>query len=172
MVFKILLTLLLGLAIGIITGILPGIHINLLSVILLSLSSFLLLHFQPLTLAVLIISIAITHIFIDILPSTFLGIPNEDYALASLPAHRLLLQGHAYQAVILTSLGALSSIVLFSLTSPLIIPLIKAIYPILKAFIPYLLILASLFLILRENQKFLALIFRHLHRKVWPPQYA
>ena len=32
---------------------------------------------------------AITHTFLDILPSTFLGAPNEENAISALPAHRL-----------------------------------------------------------------------------------
>ncbi|HIJ05138.1 MAG TPA: hypothetical protein HA370_03440, partial [Nanoarchaeota archaeon] len=61
----------LGIFLGIISGIIPGIHVNLLSVIVLSLSPILLHYFSPLGLASFILSIAITHTFIDVIPTTF-----------------------------------------------------------------------------------------------------
>lgn len=156
--FEILLAIFLGILLGTITGLFPGIHINLLAAILLTSSSLLLIHFSPLSIAVFIIAIAITHLFLDSLPSTFLGTPNEDYALAAYPSHHLLLQGHAYQAVVYTSLGALSAIVLLSLLAPAIIPLAARIFPIIQFLIPFLLLVTILFFLSREKAKLFALI--------------
>ncbi len=158
MSLAIISALFLGIFLGIFTGILPGFHINLLATLLLSISAFLLIYFSPFTLSIFIISIAITHIFLDSLPSTFLGAPNEDYALASLPAHALLLQGNAYQAVIYITIGALSSIAIFAILSPLLIPFSQFLYPLISKFIPYILIAASTFIILKERNKLLALL--------------
>src|SRR3989344_8546289 len=115
MFIEILLAIILGIFIGIISGLIPGLHINLLAIILFSSSGILLKYFPSSTLAIFLISIAVTHIFINIIPSIFLGAPSEDYSLASLPGHRMLLQSKAYSAVILTVIGALASIVLFTI---------------------------------------------------------
>ena len=99
MYFQILTAVLLGIFAGIITGLIPGIHINLISLLLVSLSGYFLGFTHPLILGVFIISMAVTHTFLDIIPSIFLGAPDADTALAVLPGHRLLLKGMGYEAV-------------------------------------------------------------------------
>ena len=69
MILELLISLALGIISGIITGITPGIHVNLVSVLVLSFSSVLLQITSPIILAVYIISLAITHTFLDSLPS-------------------------------------------------------------------------------------------------------
>src|SRR3989344_5331291 len=103
----------LGIFLGIISGIIPGIHVNLLSVIVLSLSPILLHYFSPLGLASFILSIAITHTFIDVIPTTFLGIPDASQALLLFPSQKMVLQGKAYEAIFLILIGGLGSL-LFS----------------------------------------------------------
>ena len=141
----------LGIFIGIITGLAPGIHINLISVLLFSFSPFLLGYTGALHLAIFIVSIAVTHTFLDALPSIFLGAPEEATALAVLPGHRMLLEGHGYEAVFLIVLGSLVALLLAVTVVPLVSVLIPIIYETTKLFIPYLLILVSVFLIWREK---------------------
>ena len=106
MILEILIALILGIMIGTITGLIPGIHINLVAVFLLAISTSLLLFFPPIALVIFIIALSIAHIFIDFIPTIFLGAPDEDTALSILPGHELLLQGSGYEAVILSVLGA------------------------------------------------------------------
>ena len=56
MFFEILLIVGIGICLGIITGLIPGIHVNLISVIILSLSVFLLKYFSALDVCIIIIS--------------------------------------------------------------------------------------------------------------------
>ncbi len=91
----------LGIVVGIITGLAPGVHINLISVLLFSVSPFLLGYTSALHLAIFIVAVAVTHAFLDALPSIFLGAPEEATALAVLPGHRMLLEGKGYEAVFL-----------------------------------------------------------------------
>ena len=93
MLIEILLAILLGCMMGVFTGITPGLHINLVSVMLLSLSPVLLGYTNVIVVAAFIIAMSITHTFTDFISATYLGAPADDTALAVLPAHRMLLEG-------------------------------------------------------------------------------
>lgn len=147
-----LLYIFLGSFLGIITGITPGIHINLVAAILLTLSKT--IKIDELTLIIIVISMSITHIFLDIIPSIFLGVPSEDSAAIILPAHKLLLEGKAHEAVLLTLVGTILSIGLIILISPLLIFILPKIQNILTSHIPVILILLLAFLILKEKNRF------------------
>jgi len=119
----VLLFCIFGVITGILTGLLPGLHVNNIALILLSLSSaiigafgFLFSYgiseeFILLLICVYIISTSISHTFHDVIPSTFLGAPDEDMALSVLPAHSLLLKGKGYEAVALSALGSYGAII-------------------------------------------------------------
>ena len=118
----VILFCILGVITGIATGLLPGLHVNNIALILLSLSggivaafSFLFEHgvseeFILVLIAIFIISTSISHTFHDVIPSTFLGAPDEDMALSVLPAHSLLLEGKGYEAVALSAMGSYGAI--------------------------------------------------------------
>jgi putative membrane protein len=63
---------------GIVSGLTPGIHINLVSVLVVSLSPKLSGLVSPLSLVVFIVSMGITHTFLDFIPSIFLGVPDAE----------------------------------------------------------------------------------------------
>jgi len=149
-----LLALFIGIIAGTITGLIPGIHINLISSLSLTLPSA----FFSFPLAIFITSMSITHTFTDFLPSIFLGAPDEDSALSVLPGHKLLLQGKGYLATLLTVYGSLAGIFIIILFIPIFIYILPIIYPYIEKFIPFILILASLFLLIKEENKFLAII--------------
>ncbi|MFC1710944.1 tripartite tricarboxylate transporter permease [Nanoarchaeota archaeon] len=157
MLIEILLFLILGIIAGTITGLIPGIHINLLGVFLVSLSATLLGFLDPIYFIVFIVAMAITHTFVDFIPSIFLGCPDTDTELSILPGHELLKQGKGYEAVLLTCYGSLAAVfVLIIISIPSIIFIPKA-YEIIRQGIPYLLILVSFFLIALEKKKTTAL---------------
>ena len=70
MLVEFLLAILAGIIFGIFTGLIPGIHVNLITLILV-VSLVSLEKFSPLVLAVFITSLAITHTFLDFIPSVF-----------------------------------------------------------------------------------------------------
>lgn len=159
MLLEIFIAIFLGCLMGVITGLVPGVHLNLISLLILSFSVFLLEFTTPLIISVFIISMAITHTFLDTIPAVFLGAPEEETALSILPGHKMLLEGRGYHAIILTLIGSLFSIILAVIFSPLIAATINKIYPTLSKFMGYVLILASLFLISKDSKsKFWAFI--------------
>lgn len=148
-----MLAVFIGILSGIITGITPGIHVNLISVLVLSFSPLLLSITSPLVLAVYIISLAITHTFLDTLPSIYLGAPDEAQALNVLPGHRLLNKGEGHNAVIYTILGSLGSLILSIILFPLFIVSMAKLSPVVNDLIGYVLIGIMGYMILKEKNK-------------------
>ncbi|HLC56717.1 MAG TPA: tripartite tricarboxylate transporter permease [Candidatus Nanoarchaeia archaeon] len=153
MIIEILIAIILGCLAGIITGITPGIHINLVSVLLLSASPILLNYTSPLILAVFILSMAIMHTFTDAIPSIFLGAPEADTVLNVLPGHKMLMQGQGYEAVKLTVIGSLLGLILIILLIPLLLFTVNPLYSSIQNYIAYILIIASLILIIKDKNK-------------------
>jgi putative membrane protein len=153
---EILLFILLGILCGIITGLLPGIHTNLVAFFLLAASPKLLAYFSPFSLASFIITMCTVNIFLDFIPSIYLGCPDEN-ALSVLPGHSLLLKGKGNEAIFYACLGSLSSVLLVLLILPLFI-FLPFVYPIMERFMPFLLAWVCIFLVFREEKILPALI--------------
>lgn len=119
----VLLFTLIGIGFGTLTGLIPGLHVNNIALMLLSASSALVVGllfltdygisvgFVILLVCVMIIATSITHTFLDFIPSTFLGAPEDDTALSVLPAHSMLLEGKGYEAVFLSAVGSFGAII-------------------------------------------------------------
>jgi len=158
MIIEVFLAIIIGICLGTITGLTPALHINLIATLILSLSPSLLKYTTSLTLTIIIFSTAITHTFLDSIPSIFLGAPDDTTILSVLPGHKMLLKGKGYAAVILTIIGSLFALLSAIILTPILIPIVKFSYPIIKKYIAYILILISILLILREKKsKVLAL---------------
>jgi len=149
MILEIILALLLGVTAGTITGITPGIHINLVSAILISISAVSFV--QPISLAIFLVAMAITHTFVDYIPSVFLGAPDEDNFLSILPGHEMLIKGEAHSAVVYTLYGSLSALFVILIFTPIFIFFLPAAYPYAQRIMPFILIIASIFLIYFEK---------------------
>ncbi len=113
--------LLIGIAGGTLSGISPGIHVNTLAALLSNLG---------LRDNLALFAMGLTHTFLDVIPSAFLGVPDEGSALGVLPAHRLVLKGKAMEVVrialwasFLSVLMAAPLIPLYSKIAPLYRPL-------------------------------------------------
>lgn len=96
-----------GVIFGTISGFVPGIHSNTIAGVLAALSVPLLTVFGVEGVCVMIMSMLVVHTFVDILPSTFLGVPDPDTVLSVLPAHNLCLLGNGQEAVRVSALGSL-----------------------------------------------------------------
>ena len=161
MFIEIIVAIFLGCLMGLLTGLTPGLHINLVALILFSLSPFLLGYTNVIAVASFIIAMSITHTFSDFISATYLGAPADDTALAVLPAHRLLLEGMGHEAVKLTVIGSLICLIIVILFSPLLIIAVPFIFTYLKNYIAWILLAVVIFMILREenaNKKFWAFV--------------
>ncbi len=150
LIIELLLGLFIGCLIGIFTGITPGVHINLVSVIILSLSPWLLGFVSPLTLGLVIVGMTIVHTFLDSIPATFLGAPDSDEILSVLPGHKLLLEGRGYEAVTRTAIGTLAAAMIMIALTPVLILLVNFLYPLVKEQMSFILLALCCFFICKE----------------------
>src|SRR3989344_250997 len=143
MIFEVIIALIIGVAFGTFTGLMPGIHINLIAVFLVS--SLASLSFVPLiVLVVFVVSMAITHTFLDFIPSVFLGAPEEDTFLSVLPGHQMLREGRAHEAVVLTLYGSITAILIILVFFGVFILFLDEFFGLVEGLIPYVLIFVSL----------------------------
>lgn len=156
MLIQIILFLLAGIFAGTITGLIPGIHINLVGFILVSLSVTIFSSLNPIYLIVFIVAMAITHTFVDFIPSIFLGCPDTDTELSVLPGHDLLNKGLGYEAVLLTCYGGLAAVFILILISYPSVLFVKVIYNFIKTWMAYILLGILGVMIFTEKKKFSA----------------
>ncbi|HIH38676.1 tripartite tricarboxylate transporter permease [Candidatus Woesearchaeota archaeon] len=158
MFIEILLAIFIGVSAGIFTGLTPGIHVNLVSILLFSSSPFLLQYASVLSLGCFIVAMAVTHTFLDSIPSIFLGAPDPAMAMGVLPGHRYLLEGRGILAVKLTLIGSLLGLLISVLFFPFFALIIKLIYPLVKESIGYLLLFVICFSIFRNKRRLWAFL--------------
>lgn len=143
---------LVGVAIGVFSGLTPGIHSNTLSAILVAYSAYLLNFFSPADILIIIFAAAITHTFLDIVPSVFIGVPDEDTAIAVLPTHDMVLDGEGVEAV---SISAIASLISFFLSLPvffIFLVLLQTLSGIIRSVTLYFLVFISIYIILSEGR--------------------
>jgi putative membrane protein len=144
--------ILLGCITGIFTGLIPGIHMNTVSVSLIYLMP------ENRELIYFIAAMAVTHTFIDFIPSIFLGLPEEENFLSILPGHKMLLKGKGLTAIKITVLGGAIGGILSLVFSFAFIELIQKIKWIIPNIIPSVLILALILMVSEEKNKKFSLI--------------
>ncbi len=150
--FKVIAFALFGSCLGVMTGCTPGVHVNMVSIMILGVyagSSV-----EPMLFAVMVLSMAVVQTFLDILPAIFLGAPDPDTALSVLPGHRMLLEGRGFEAVRLSVMGSLGSVMLAGAMALPMVVLIPAIYPLLSAVLfPLLLFLEASIIVMEKTTK-------------------
>lgn len=156
---EIIIFILLGILAGTITGLIPGIHTNLIAVLVLA-SLPLFTEFPILNVLVFLVAMAMTHTFVDFIPSIYLGAPDEDTAVSVLPGHRFFLKGEAHKAIQYSTLGSLIAIASLILIIPLSFFFLPKVYPFITRMMSWFLLWISFFLIYNEKErKTLSLIF-------------
>lgn len=115
----IILWLAVGIAAGIIAGLIPGIHSNNLAVLL---AASPVLGDEAMA---FMLGMCTAQIFTEFIPSVFIGAPAENTFESILPAHKMLLEGKGFEAICLTSAGALIAIIIGALITPAFFILIE-----------------------------------------------
>lgn len=149
MILRIFLFFIFGTLSGIFSGILPGIHTNLVVAIIPYLTNK--FELDTLSLLTWIVSMSISHTFIDSIPSVFLGCPSQEKSL--LPGHEMLKNGKGAQAIFISNIGNLIGIITISILSPILIYTFPKINEALKGKIGYILITVLIFILTKENKK-------------------
>ena len=138
-----------GVLLGTFTGLIPGIHPNLIATTLTNLN---------VNNTNLIFLTALTHTFINTIPAIYLFSPEPSTSLLVHPAQKYNQEGKSHEAILLTLVGSLSSLLLIIALSPLILKIISPTQNILKNFIAPLILILSIYLVFSQRNKALALI--------------
>jgi putative membrane protein len=117
MFLEILAFMFLGILLGILTGLTPGFHPNTVFALILSLTVFF-VGFPPILTIVFIISLSVSNVFLDFVPSILFGAPDPDNCLSVLPGHQMLMAGRGYEAIFLSAIGGLAAMALTIATLP------------------------------------------------------
>ncbi len=155
---EIIIATTLGILTGTLTGIMPGIHINLVVAFLISQIAILNKYADPISLCAFIIAVSITHIFLDFIPATFLGAPEESTALSVLPGHRYLMAGNGIMAIKLAMIGCFTGILLATITLYPIILFLPIIIPYIQKYMFWFLIIIILAMIQQNTKRIWATI--------------
>jgi len=111
-----------GFLIGVIAGLIPGIHPNTFASLMLGASTVFFSEFDSYEMAIIIFVSSVTYSVVNIIPAVMTGIPDEDTAIAILPAHRLVLNGEGMKAI---SVSAFSSFLSALFSLPIFYVLLK-----------------------------------------------
>lgn len=138
-----------GIGLGIATGLVPGLHINNLLPVLLSLLIFV---GDPYYLAAMIISMAVAQTFVGFIPSVFLGAPDADTALSTLPGHKLLHEGRGFEAIKLTVIGGVGALLVSIALMAALSQYFPAFYEASRPYIHYVLAGIVVFMVVSERK--------------------
>jgi len=150
MIVETLLFIFVGIGIGVVAGICPGLHVNTTIPLVLALSIF--LGLDPYQSIVIIVAIGMTEMFIDYVPSVFLGAPDTDTAVAVLPAHRLLFEGRGYEAIKLTVIGGIGALLVSLAIIAFVTPVFSSLYELSRPYIHFVIIGVVVFMIFSEKK--------------------
>ncbi|MDY6779488.1 MAG: tripartite tricarboxylate transporter permease, partial [Halobacteria archaeon] len=104
--------------------------------------------------AAAMLAAAVTHTFLDIIPSVLLDVPDDSMALAALPGHRMVLDGRGKEAVRISAVGSMLA-VSFGLVIALPLTLMMTrLYPVLESYMGLVLAGVAVFLLVTEERGF------------------
>jgi putative membrane protein len=147
-----ILAFVLGIVCGVFAGMVPGVHINLIASLVLAGSAFLLEHFSGMEFAVFIVAMGITHAFVELVPSIFLGAPDDSTALVMLPGHKMLHEGLGYDAVRFAVIGALGCLLSTLALFPVLLWAFPRLFDMLKPVLGWLLVALVVVLLAKEGR--------------------
>ena len=150
MILETLLFIFVGIGIGVFSGICPGMHVNTTIPLVLAISTF--LGLDPYQSVVMIVAIGMTEMFVDYIPSVFIGAPDVDTAVAVLPAHRLLFEGHGYEAVKLAVIGGMGALLFSLVVIAFVTSFFNTLYELSRPYIHFVIIGVVAFMILSEKK--------------------
>lgn len=142
----------LGIACGVVAGLVPGIHINLIASVLLAGGAWLADWFSTTELAVFVVAMGVTHAIVEVVPSIFLGAPDDSTALVMLPGHKMLHNGLGYDAVRFATVGALGCLLCTLLLMPALLWLFPLLSSVMKPLLGGLLLALVVILIAKEKR--------------------
>ncbi|MDI6721277.1 MAG: tripartite tricarboxylate transporter permease, partial [Candidatus Aenigmarchaeota archaeon] len=138
---------LLGVGAGIVFGLIPGLHPNNIIIFTPFVASF-----GPVNAVAFLVSLGISNIIIDFIPSILLGAPDAGSELSVLPGQRLMMAGQGYAAIKLMIFGFITSFFIFLLLLPLLYLIVPYAFELSRHVIFAVLIFISCIMIFTERR--------------------
>ncbi len=158
LIINVIAPVLLGVLAGTISGLTPGIHTNTIVALLLMFPYIFPLG-NYLHVVIFIVSLATTHTFLDIIPSTYLGAPDSGTVLSVLPAHRYVSEGKGKVAVRLTLIGSVGALIIGAALYPIWVIIAKAVYNYIFRYMGFiLLLLLGVGVVIKNENKLLSIV--------------
>lgn len=96
--------------------------------------------------------LSVSHTFHDFLPAIFLGAPEAESALSSLPGARMAARGRGLEAFRLTVLGGVFSVAVAVVAAPFLFLFLRGLYSALEPFMGYVLVFFLSYLVFRSRK--------------------
>lgn len=154
--YEYLLVTLLGILFGVITGLMPGIHPN--TVIFAILPMYFIIDVSFEIFAAFVIGLSVCHTFLDSLPAIFLGAPEADDALVTLPGAEMAANGKGLEAYKYTVYGGLTSFIIVLAVIPLLFNFLDGVYSAIDEHMEFFILFFLLFIIFKADNEFDAAI--------------
>jgi len=148
MIIELLLLVLIGSIVGTLLGLIPGIHPNM---IILFAPVFASLATTPAGVyysVVFIVGMGVANSFSSFIPAIYLGASEDAEMFSSYPGHKMLLAGRGHEAVVLTVIGGVMSVIIAAALIPIIVYVIPTVYSASRQYVWIFLVLIVGYLIL------------------------
>ena len=142
-----IISILIGIALGMVSGLVPGMHPNFFGAIIIA-------QFSDWWVLPTFVSMLASSQFFEYIRSTFLFIPEEGNVLAMHPIFKFVKEGKSLAAIKLSITGLLSAILIGIIISPILVKFVPFAYKYFKPFVPYALLIVSIYLILKDKNRF------------------
>lgn len=129
----------LGVLTGVVTGLTPGLHPN--TVIFFSLPFYFSSGVELPVYGCFISGLSVSHTFHDFIPSLFLGLPDSETALSTIPGLKMVAEGRGLEAFNYSVHGGLYASIAFVALLPFLLMFAKTFYSFLEPFMALILLL-------------------------------
>jgi putative membrane protein len=142
-----------GVLIASIVSLIPALHVYNIAglIILISLNYKNLIPSEYLP--VFMMSMIVTYSFLNIIPSIFLGAPDDSTIFVVLPGQKYMLEGRGFEAVVVSNIGSLVGIIFLFISTPFLFIFLPKIGKILTPHMFWILTLILVYMILSEWPK-------------------
>jgi putative membrane protein len=147
-----ILALVAGIITGTFTGLTPGVHINLVASIVAGSAALLNRHLSTFDIGVFLLSMSITHTFLDNIPAVFMGVAEGGELLSLLPSQRMVLRGEGMKAVTLLTIGSIGCLLLGIAMVPAFLQWFPWLYTTTKPWTWLLLLLILVWMVVRDRE--------------------
>ncbi len=138
-----------GVVTGIFTGLIPGVHPN--TVVFTTLPFYFSYEIGLLPYMSFLSGLSVSHTFHDFLPAIFLGAPEAESALSSLPGAKMAVRGRGLEAFDYTVAGGMFSVLALIFVVPFLLLLLESVYGFIERVMAFVLLFFLFFIVFRSD---------------------